>query len=47
MAQDRKPEEAPEEQSADLNPPEPEKEQAMERVQQEAAEDRENDRGYQ
>ena len=47
MAQDRKPEAAPEDQSADRNPPEPEQEQAMEKVQEVAAEERENDRGYQ
>ena len=47
MAQDRKPEDAPEEQSADQNPPVPEESQAMVQVQEEAAEERENDRGYQ
>ena len=47
MAQDRKPEDALDEQSVDRNSPEPEQEQAMEQVQEEAAEERKNDRGYQ
>jgi hypothetical protein len=47
LAQDHKPDNASEEQSADRNPPEPEQSHAMEQVQEEAAEERENDRGYQ
>ena len=47
MTENRKPQAAPDERSKEEAAPDPQQKPAMEKVQEEAARERENERGYQ